>query len=461
MSIAQVVSWLAGDGFDLQSSLPAPLQVDESVLSMDTRPKMKILDKHNQCSDGYICGLRHDVFWNLVQQVRHQLEPNCIHDYVGRQDVSTSAWSVSDSWFLGDDDILNTVTYVVRVVEALHHVSVLSRCGAAVEPGTIHIAERKPSYLTKAIIPQSASVADPTTTISHPQPCLSQITTAAQAATSTSILPGVSTTTTTFISRQSITEVTWVSADENSLRDGGASDQPTCTSQVPGHHHQNHERHLPPVTHAVVPNNFNMFAAGLARGDQINSGNTSSQEQQSHTSQNTIDPHITSFPALRKRQSTSEWIVPLADPEDRMRGILYKSGTDDHRATRSSCRPCEDSRYSSLQTAEPDAHDHNQPVIFSKLRKGSSQIVHAITSLVGSGSGHESETSTIPRPRTGSSVEMMRDILDRSQPVTQEEEHPNQRSMLGTKEAAYGHENTCYEDGRPHVCVNDHPQDLA
>ncbi|KFA54724.1 hypothetical protein S40293_00709 [Stachybotrys chartarum IBT 40293] len=167
---------------------------------------------------------------------------------------------------------------------------------------------------SNAIIPCSAMGAEPATTISTPKTSFASIS-PSDMQVHTKIRGGTMATTTTVVSRRSVAEITWV--ENNSLS------QPSNDAQTLQSPPYDDEACLTgfSVHHYTTADNFESLIANISRA----------QETIAVPYYNT---GLTSFPALRSRHCTKEWL----SPPTRCEGILlpppgldmYKDGVDAH-----------------------------------------------------------------------------------------------------------------------------------
>ncbi|KAI1141387.1 hypothetical protein F5Y05DRAFT_259472 [Hypoxylon sp. FL0543] len=115
-----------------------------------------------------------------------------------RQNTQNASETATDSYLVSTKDIAGILDIVIAGVRCIYHDGSVARCLSMLLPKE---ALPKPILKLKAIIPSSPSIADPATTISSVRPSFSV------ASRPTSQSDQHSSARTTFISRQSITEV--------------------------------------------------------------------------------------------------------------------------------------------------------------------------------------------------------------------------------------------------------------
>lgn len=446
----------------------------------------------------YVCGLRHDIFQSLVENVRQMLtdrsnveEETDSRSYAENleQDFpTTSRFSIQES------DIPRIVARVIRVMEALHHASILSLAGQTPHDGA---AKRRSMDVLKAILPRGAKEADTATTFTVPQTYITPMDSAEQSPSSHSQPPMYEgmTMTTTLVSHSTVmgkTEISWTSSQR------GAS--------LP---HAGDNATAPHVSAAVLTRNVGHYDDITEVADTPTSRRASAAETASRAhvegyplenpSVRSSQCCITSFPALRVRHCTNDWIIPpVATPgfTDRGKVDLYNVGIDAHTGP-GAIVPSQSTTERCLSTpaitaidfsftvprfgiekkrvSDGDTHklrvaigksagrrrSHNAPTsepltgassMLQKLRQGSVQIGQALR--VG-GSGHAHQTIHIDQGRRASSMDQMKAILDKTSAHQKLKDTSHQEPKMVVNKAASRSADTCSEDGRPHLCSDE------
>jgi hypothetical protein len=485
--VHQLTAWLSLEGFRTGSKLPAVFQKDTEAprsgsadlsntdtVAVEKALVKRALARHDQA---YICGLRRDIFTNLLDHARHMVG----HHTVSKRDQSDSASRGNEptrrTYTIEDEDLQCVVAHVVRVMETLHHATMLStrsRDGQVEKAGL-----RRNTLDSTAILPKSLKKGpDTATSINLPESHITPVTSAGPMSMS-GLQPLVGATGSSYrdkITRDTETNPADVRADSGGRGEGEAACASISTSTS-----------LPPEASARTRPTTEPQAEAPS-GHAATGG----------------EPQITSFPALRKRQCTSDWLIPpAATPglkEVASEGDLYSFGIDAHPGPSASHVPQPSIRKPwptlsveagkmSFRTPSYSAEAGEQPVeaapnmgassgassgrklsrhnriqvpgsspetptrhssIFHKLGLGSAFIPG-----VGTSRGPQN-TPQKDIVRRSSSAEMMKAILGTKQgeTSTRRDTVVFSGSHVG-RQSRPGPVDTCSEDGRPHLCTDD------
>jgi hypothetical protein len=516
---SQLLSWLKLGGFHIGPDLPAAFEVDNNKPhdrdggtrhehKADTERRVLAGPVHKQ-GQAYVCGLRHDIFQNLMDSTRQMLARHSTstkHSTSPPASISIGSEHQADHVYtVGDEDLECVVAHVVRVMETLHHATMLSLRGQ--DRNTEATSGERTSTST-AIMPRLSKTApDTATTISFPQSYITPFTSTGQL-TPQSPLVDI----TTLLTRGSITsntEIDWIASDRaaafhhvdpdvlTAASSGSHSPAETMqgTSASAGGKHGKRRGSVftstLPTPDTLSENRRRSVSAAKTYAEANPSGPPSHSSSESQ---------IMSFPALKKRHCTNDWLIPPAGtpgPDDSpAKADLYALGIDAHTgASAYMTQPniqklpltpaIEASNFmfrtpsyaaDALKTAEvphkvgasigtstgrrlSSSHtvalepSRRRSSIFWKLGRGSVQIGHASGSVVGSAGVGNMDTM-----RRSSSVEMMRAILEKA---TAAESGRRETVAHAHWEPSIGRSSLlplkpCSEDGRPHICTDDH-----
>ncbi|KAB5582821.1 hypothetical protein GE09DRAFT_1278170 [Coniochaeta sp. 2T2.1] len=559
--LPKLQSWLRLHGLTIDSDTPAAFEVDEdrhqerdegtgtrgSSLRRALLSSILVHPDHDPEYDGhgnedpvsltvagsdecvghptrYVCGLRKDIFQNLMDSARQTLEDATA---LNARKTSPSSTEKLDpgaapitTYVLKDDDLRCLIARVVRILEALHHASLLS---LDEQERRNRAASRESISVAKAILPQTPKEADTATTITLPETYITPMspTEPTDAWLSHPAMNEDIRTAAILIPQSTVTsktEINWITSNRiasvpgvsNSLSAPQVSSG--SRSRSVGHHS------------AAVE------AGGGSRGDRnlrASVGSIALVQHDKHpnrrpsTAETTARAHvdtypsavrsvgssqgsIISFPALRVRHCTNDWLTPPASTPGAMGhgdANLYKVGIDAHTGPDSFFVPQSatdkplatpavtttdmaftfttteftkgaDTRKMShdhahklgtsigtsagkkRQLTPPDA-DAGSSSVLQKLRRGSAQIGQAISSVVG-GSTLSQEPQQSAHGRRTSCVDQMKAILDRA---SVQHDRTETADHLLVNVAGDRHtcrpSDTCSEDGRPHVCSDE------
>ncbi|KAB5566170.1 hypothetical protein GE09DRAFT_730258 [Coniochaeta sp. 2T2.1] len=425
------------------------------------------------------------------------------------------------TYVLKDDDLRCLIARVVRVLDALHHASILS---LDTQEHHNRAASRESIPVAKAILPQAPKEADTATTITLPETYIASMSPTeppdswfSQPATYEDIRTAA-----TLVSQSTVTsktEINWITSSRiasvpsvsNSLSapqvssgsrsrsvghhddaveagDGSRGDRNLRTSagSITFVQHDKHRNRRPSAAETTARAHVDIYP---------------SADRSVGSSQGSI----ISFPALRVRHCTNDWLTPPAStPGAKGHGDanLFKVGIDAHTGPEHSffgpqlatkkplatpgvtttdmaftftapeftkgadTRKVSDDHPHKLGTSigtsagkkrqltPPDA-DAGSSSVLQKLRRGSAQIGQAISSVV-HGSTPSQEPHQSPQGRRTSCVDQMKAILDRA---SLQHERMETADHLRVNVAGGKHtcrpSDICSEDGRPHVCSDE------
>ncbi|OIW24752.1 hypothetical protein CONLIGDRAFT_648876 [Coniochaeta ligniaria NRRL 30616] len=560
---AQLLSWLALRGFNVSSSVPAAFEVDEKrrrqrfddgpkygdsassrhlsssstvvELGPDAHrhdhgtPYQQVPDVNSQSIAGdisshrtqYFCGLRQDVFQNLLESARQMLANNSYSDKSAPSRPSTEEATddfrtAGTTYTLQDEDVLCIITHVVQVLEALHHASILSLHGRD-RPN--RATERESTTVSKAILPQAAKEADTATTITLPQTYITPIGPAEQplASDTRPVAYEEITTTTTLVSHSTVTsktEINWITSNRvsSSPDHGNAAPHEFSGSRLRsvGYHGDTidtcgGERHIRARVDSVTSPPEHISASRRASAAETASRAHVDSYPSANPSVGSSECSIVSFPALRVRHCTNDWLSPpAATPgvKDHSDKNLYSVGIDAHTGSSGFVSPNSSIDMSSaapgfspgdlaftLPAFErghdpvPDDNTHRlgasigtsagrkrshhavvsadvrgpRSSVLQKLREGSVQFGQALASAVGGSTGHAQQQQA-DQGRRVSGMDRMKAILDRTA-AQQGQVNTAGHTQVGTASrevvARRRRCDTCSEDGRPHMCADD------
>ncbi|KAH8902200.1 hypothetical protein BR93DRAFT_361847 [Coniochaeta sp. PMI_546] len=466
----------------------------------------------------YICGLRRDIFPDFLESARRILTKTANVDKRGtRRPSSTEVASevvpnATTTRALEDDDLRCIIAHVVRILGALHHASILSLHGLDSPLGS---TERESVAVSKAILPQATKEADTATTITLPQSFITPIGTSEEPAASNAQLVTYeeTKTTTTLVSHSTVTsktEISWITssrvASSHDLGDSARRDSADSRSLSVRSHDNSMDAHggARDVRASVDRVTFLPQDTTASRRES-----TAEATSRAHvdfypsvdSSVGSSERSIVSFPALQARHCTNDWLSPPASTpgvKDGSDTNLYDAGIDAHTGTSGFASPHSSTGMftsaspvtsSDLAFIEPaykrglelmsDDHVHRlgtslgtssgrkrshhavhadaqgeSSSVLQKLRNGSVQFGQALASAVG-GSGHVQQQSEQDRRVTG--VDRMKAILDRSsaQHGGMDAGALPRVGAASPKVAEDRRCETCSEDGRPHMCVDE------
>jgi len=547
--LAQLVSWLMLRGFHTNTKLPAAFEVDilwQGNISGSNSDSSKSTGAPSVCDtmegghregsvpdrtahvqtikheQQYVCGLRHDIFQHLIEDVRRLLHDS--YDADGKVRGGSTTEKANDDlptaavYILQDAELARIVARVVRVLETLHHASIISLR----DQGSHGRApERKSITPSTAILPQAPKKPDTATTITLPH---TYITPAGldEQSMALDIWPEryeEPTTNTTLVSHSAVTgttEISWTTRD--GITSTSKADDDSYARHAPSDPRSSSVGDADNVLTATTGEGKPRASVGSitswARGTPA-SRRVSAAERAHVVSYPPAQPSldgsegsIVSFPALRVRHCTNDWLIPPAATPvamGRNDANLYNAGIDAHTGSDGLFSAPSASRKSVVESAPPvtnlnftlpdfttghrnatlwpDSHTHDKlgtsigmsagrkrsshhamspdtesgsSSMLQKLRQSSAQIGHALASAV-AGSSHVHEPVQAEQGRRTSSVGRMKAILDRSLP------QPSPTPMMGNSrvgmvlsgDARRRACDTCSEDSRPHMCMDE------
>jgi hypothetical protein len=563
--LAQIMSWLTLAGFRTDVSLPAAFEVDglqqgqqtpaesdaasststgalsasSTIVDQDlgtvghnrgapprTDPGVDSWSHTSKLEQRYVCGLRHDIFQHLVENVRQMLIDSSESDgKVCSRSITEKAGNDSPAekiYTLEDVGLESIVARVVRVLEALHHASILSFHDRRRQNRPVG---RESIRVSKAILPQAPKEADTATTITVPQTYITPMVWEEQHP-----LPNeqprmyqAMTATTTLLSHSTVastTEISWTTSNRvapvpNVDDDPAAPHLPSCsrscsvgcpsgTTDTGGQERKIRANvdsvSFPPQETSSTRQGSVAETASRAYVDSYPSAKPSEGSSESS---------IISFPALRVRHCTNDWLSPpAATPAamGRSDANLYNAGIDAHtgpngffsfqppaeKPVAAPGVPTDDLNFawpafaSGYDPMVPDNHGNDNHKLgtsigtsagrkrsshhavppdveaggssmLQRLRQGSVQLGHALASAVG-GSGHAQQPQRAGQGRRASSVDRMKAILDRTSPrhgATDSVGNPRVGMVVSSSEVRHRSCDACSEDGRPHICIDD------
>ncbi|RKU42982.1 hypothetical protein DL546_000860 [Coniochaeta pulveracea] len=298
----QLTTWLTLGGFRTDSKLPAAFQENMEVphhrstdfsnddsISTERALVKRTLARHDEA---YVCGLRRDIFTNLLDHARNMLEHHAASSRTSSNPASTDSKPASKTYMIEDEDILCVVAHVVRVMEALHQTAMLA---SKSQDARVDKVGPKPNNLDPtAILPRSLKTQSDT---------------------------GKPTT----LSESHIT--------------AGTSAGPVLMPHQPPRMHAGEA-----IQEDAGASELDVRADGSDRGQQaeVAEVRTSTSTSRSYHASTGFKHEITSFPALRKRQGTSDWLIPPAATPGLKEVVsqddLYSIGVDAHQGGSASHR---------------------------------------------------------------------------------------------------------------------------
>ncbi|KAI0966238.1 hypothetical protein F4678DRAFT_466818 [Xylaria arbuscula] len=278
-----------------------------------------------------------------------------------------------DQYLITTDDITGILDIVIASVSNIQDERIQTDCRSRLFPNATHV---KPTLRTQDIVPGMSAIADPATTICSPQPCFSS-------ATNSENKGQVSPTPkTTYISRQSITEINWELLSDSLLRndaDGSVTEtvdskpeSPELPNCVPIHNSQNRHLSWPQSRRVVQRGSFginpfrkisNPFEERFRQPGQRSTSEPYCQRVPRDVSRYVAPmTPITSFPRLISRSCTNDWLTPLGLFDDVENGEsaerremvvdFYNDGIDAH---------CGIGLYNPLPILEEDSQSNSTP----------------------------------------------------------------------------------------------------
>lgn len=483
----QLTAWLTLGGFPTDSKLPAAFQDDTEApqggnadlsttdtVAIEKALVRRALARHDEA---YICGLRRDIFTKLLDHARGMVGHHTVSDTNQSNPAFTGSKPDCQTYTVGDEDIQCVVAHVVRVMETLHHATMLSsrsRNGQAEKA-----SQRRNTSDSTAILPKSLKKGpDTATSINLPQSHITSVAlpgpmfTPGQPSLGEATNFGEIITGNTAPLHPAIVRIDGSGSREGAeaARDGVS----TLALSAPEDSDDQHAQRPMPTTKPQA------------------------EAPSSHAAAE-FEPQITSFPALRKRQGTSDWLIPpAATPglkEIECEGDLYSVGIDAHpgpstfhgpspsiekpwpklpveagklvfrtpsyspeageqlveatRSTDANAGVSSGRRISSHNRIQmpgslPETPSRHSS-LFQRLGLGSAFIPG-----MGPSSRQRANTPQTDIVRRSSSVEMMKAILETQQTAT-----IKRRETVVGRQSRLGAVDTCSEDGRPHLCTDD------
>jgi hypothetical protein len=452
----------------------------------------------------YVRGLRRDIFQHLMEVVCRM----CAESSVAPKEGYDSSPGIQ--YRVRGKDLENIVAHVVQVMGTLHHASMLSlrnhtRLGKP--------PARRLIVLSTAVLPQAPRAADTATTITLPQTCITYEGLERQLKT-----PATESTTATLVAHNivpSITEISWATNDRSpspstasysAMAPGLSAD---VYSRSCGRHGDTWDAGDRESEFRDSVHNVTLQPQGGLRGRRTSVAGRALVDScpPAKPSSGTSGSSIVSFPALTARHCTNDLSSPVSTPTPmgRSGGELYDAGIDAHTGLERFhvAQPAArwpDERPSPLITkltfnipafakghGEDDlvpkhqAHrlgssigtsagrkrsnhstmsltvESGRPSMLQKLRRGSAQLVDALSSAVG-GSHHTQRPQPADQRRRASSVDRITEILGKAAPPTTgrtEVGRKPQVEMIARSETGHGRCDPCSQDGRPHICVDE------
>ncbi|KPM42891.1 Nucleoporin [Neonectria ditissima] len=421
----------------------------------------------------------------------------------------------NNMFLVGNSDIRDVVSIVIQEMRQFKPHDSKWAGGINTNPGSCSLP--KLDGIINMLLPQPATVADPATTISLPRTSYTSLS-ASDLQVHTKVRGLESETTTTIISRKSVTEITWPlnRCPGHSIEVCNTSSYSRAVSECSSPTHRastpSSSRHSQSIlagsrfilNHYTTPNNTE---------DPLPDEFPGCSSQQNRSTSDLTG--ITSFPRLLSRHCTNEWVTPVARIDELMQptpDTLYHCGVDAqcgsvsgpsssflqeplktrhcnhdmfgknpfctdpnqqeavgetelpplpdiYKRVGASIGSASHRRRSSQPPTSPnpgvDSNDKVLPSFMEKIRQGSHKIFHRHHSQKGS-----EEAAGLPNSE---------DHLQRREPRSTDslEKHPAAGTPKlesgSVKEAMVGtglvvtrcRKGTCSEDNRPHTCAND------
>ncbi|KAI0391771.1 hypothetical protein F5Y17DRAFT_439280 [Xylariaceae sp. FL0594] len=338
--------------------------------------------KHGNCTSGPPIAVHSEEDVSLHSALRSSLPP--ANPYQGS--------SAGDWYLLNTSDIAHLLDTAVAGLSDIRRVGSRSQYQALLSPGS---KQRKPSLHASKILPGSSSPAVPATTICSPRPYFAS-----------SGFAGVSKTPYTrpesaYIPRQALPEMSWDTAqpfhDETANATGGRPGLFLSKSQNPSRHQSaccsKARQHSWPQQLEVAPKTKSQRVSfelspcreipnPLWRRSRRLSQRSTSEPLLGHSSEHLArrlpgPVSMTSFPKLRSRSCTNDWLTPLGltdeleddylEPRRRTVADLYCHGVDAHVGTPASGQQPDPKESAQLAYSTPTSETRSSSSLSSRL----------------------------------------------------------------------------------------------